>query len=88
MENNEYKNELGHVYGSRISKNGNWLNLTICTIINGVNYRITCPVRLENDGKKPFAEINENKASILNIPLYEDAKPKKEESADPFDLPI
>lgn len=94
----EIKSELGHIYGSRISKNGKWLNLIISTNINGENWRITCPVRMEEnqtDGK-PFSkfhlksnaeivstmELDKSKAMILYIPVYEDAKPKQQAPAN------
>lgn len=94
--NDQKKNELGNIYGSRISKNGNWLNLLIVTNINGQEVRITCPVRIlkdmdEDTGKKPHAIVETGcdskggrysfgKALIANVPIYEDKKPTEEQA--------
>lgn len=79
------KNELGHIYGSRISKNGNWLNLLIVSNINGQEVRLTCPVRLEHckDENKPFAclESCNDTAKIYNLPIYTDKKPSEAQAA-------
>lgn len=93
MEN--VKNELGNIYGSRISKNGNWLNLIIKVIIEGKETFITCPVKLadfeEANGKThaglEYARTSEGdyyieRANIWGIKVYQDKKPeepKKEE---------
>ena len=86
----ENKNELGHIYGARISKSGKWLNLTIAADINGEKHFITCPVRIVEDydgsNKKPIAQIGQC-ASIYDIPIYEDSKPKQDE-AKADDLPF
>lgn len=98
------KNLLGNIYGSRLSKNGKWLNLIITTEINGEKGFITCPVRISKDddedtGKKPYAIIEMacdvtgrhypvGKAIISNLPLYEDRKPDKEEKGDPNEFPF
>ena len=82
MENK--KNPLGNIYGSRLSKNGKWLNLTITAEINGEKVFITCPVHIA-DGhlqNKAYAVIVEGKATIADIPVYEDSKPKPEETDD------
>lgn len=80
MENKEQsKNELGNIYGSRVSKNGNWLNLLIITTHNGEKIKITCPVRIAYDENKPHANVDGNHAIIENIPVYEDASPSKRE---------
>lgn len=87
------KNPLGNIYGSRVSKNGKWLNLLIVTHVDGKEIRITCPIRhgSENMVKgKPLAitGIAENsdracgvdtalRADILYIPVYDDVKPSK-----------
>ena len=96
------KNELGNIYGSRISKNGKWLNLLIVSHIDGREVRITCPVRFEEnkvDGK-PIAkfhfgehplkgELDKSKAMILYIPVYEDRKPNEAQAAaEDSDLPF
>ena len=96
------KNELGNIYGSRISKNGKWLNLLIVSHIDGREVRITCPVRMEEnklDGK-PIAkfhlgehplngELDKTKAMILYIPVYEDRKPNEAQAAaEDSDLPF
>lgn len=90
------KNELGYIYGSRISKNGKWLNLLIVTHVGGQEVRITCPVRLEENKVegKPFAQFHltngspfkspekdMTKAMLLYIPVYEDRKPTEEQAA-------
>lgn len=91
----ENKNELGHIYGSRISKNGKWLNLTIAAEINGEKHFITCSVKIKEDyddivgTDKPYARLEMlhdsegnptiDKAFIGNLPVYEDSKPKQEE---------
>lgn len=104
MNEQQKRNELGNIYGSRISKNGNWLNLLIVTHINGEDVRITCPVRLLADEdakqKKPYAVLeyersidNERfltgKAIIANLPVYDDKKPTEAQAAaDDNDLPF
>lgn len=94
MEKNYY---VGHIYGARISKSGKWLNLTITTDVNGGKFFITCPVRMEEDFKHPFAftELDSEGAThakICYIPVYEDSKPKQEEAkadeAKADDLPF
>ena len=87
------KNELGNIYGSRISKNGKWLNLLIVTHVDGKEVRITCPIRIaeEYDGsnKKPVAQIGFKSASIYDIPVYDDVKPSKAQAeAEDSDLPF
>ncbi len=85
------KNELGNVYGSRVSKNGKWLNLLIVTHTDGKEVRITCPIRLANNAEpsKPVATIDGKKASISNIALYEDKKPSEAQAAaEDSDLPF
>ena len=78
----EEKNELGNIYGSRISQNGKWLNLLIVTHINGKEERITCPVRIADVCEdKPRAEIGEGSqrfAAIYGIKVFEDKKPNEE----------
>lgn len=95
------KNELGNIYGSRISKNGKWLNLLIITHVDGKETRITCPVRLGEKNAiegKPYAkfhcaklatEIDKSKAMLLYIPVYDDVKPSKAQAeAEDCDLPF
>lgn len=84
----ENKNELGHIYGARISKSGKWLNLTIAAEINGEKRFIVCPVRMpcNADATKPVAAVDETRATISGIPVYEDAKQDNEAKAD--DLPF
>ena len=85
------KNEIGNIYGSRISKNGKWLNLLIVSHIGGKEVRITCPVRLpaNADEHKPVAVFENGHASISNIPVYEDRKPSEEQAAgEDSDLPF
>lgn len=98
------KNELGNIYGSRVSKNGKWLNLLIITHVGEQEVRITCPVRLtkeydEAGGKKPYAQLEKactaegveyiDKAVIVNIPVYEDKKPTEAQAAaEDSDLPF
>ena len=93
MENEQKKNELGTIYGSRISKSGKWLNLLIVTHTDGHEVRITCPVRLEQfkDESKPFAclESCNSTAKIYNLPIYTDKKPTEEQAAaEDSDLPF
>ena len=81
MEKKEYKYELGNFYGSRVSKNGAWLNLQIVTHINGQEWIITCPVKIaksldENHNGKPFAAVGVGKADIMGIKVYEEKKPE------------
>lgn len=87
----ENKNELGHIYGARVSKSGKWLNLTIAAEINGEKHFITCPVHIvenyDGSNKKPIAQIGLNSASVYDIPVYEDSKPKQDE-AKADDLPF
>lgn len=92
MENQQkqYKNELGNIYGSRISKNGNWLNLIIVTTIKGEVTYITCPVRIEEISEKPHAQIGgspQQYATIYGIKVYEDRKEDEQPKVD-LDLPF
>ena len=86
MEN--VKNELGNIYGSRISKNGKWLNLIIKATIEGKETFITCPVKIcdiEEANGKPHAVLEYAKtyegeryverANIWEIKVYQDKKP-------------
>lgn len=87
------KNELGNIYGSRVSKNGKWLNLLIVTHIHGEEARITCPIRIveEYDGKneKPVAQVGVKFASIYDVPVYEDKKPTEAQAAaEDSDIPF
>lgn len=97
------KNELGNIYGTRVSKNGKWLNLLIVTHVDGKETRITCPVRIaadyDGEGKKPHARLEKvctaegaeyaYKAVIANLPVYEDSKPSEEQAkAEDSDLPF
>lgn len=94
MENQQkqYKNELGNIYGSRISKNGNWLNLIIVTTIKGEVTYITCPVRLRDDEKHPYAFVELDyegapRGKICRLPVYEDRKEAEQPKVD-LDLPF
>lgn len=85
------KNELGNVYGSRVSKNGKWLNLLIVTHIKGEEVRITCPIRMacNADASKPVASVDGNRAQIDNLPVYEDKKPTEAQAnAEDSDIPF
>ena len=88
------KNELGNIYGSRVSKNGNWLNLLIVTHVNGQETRITCPVRIAETSDKPHADIGtdtdtQRRASIYGIKVFEDRKPSEAQAkAEDSDLPF
>lgn len=86
MEKNYY---VGHIYGARISKSGKWLNLTITSDVNGGKFFITCPVRMpcNADATKPVAAVDETRATISGIPVYEDAKQDDEAKADD-DIPF
>lgn len=83
MEN--VKNELGNIYGSRISKNGKWLNLIIKATIEGKETFITCPVKLGSEEKsevKAYAVLCSSldegmHAFINNIKVYQDKKPEE-----------
>lgn len=90
--NEQKKNELGNIYGSRISKNGNWLNLLIVTHVGGQEVRITCPVRITETSEKPHAEIGtgtQRRATIYGVKVYEDNKPTEEQAAaEDSDLPF
>lgn len=85
----EYK--LGSIYGSRISKNGKWLNLTIVTEVNGEKRFIVCPVKMgaPYEGDKPVATIlsGDGRAMISQLRVFADEKPKQEEPADD-DIPF
>lgn len=85
------KNELGRIYGARISKNGKWLNLII-RVGDGENLLfVTCPVRIEEavEPTKPFALISNNeRCDIYNIPLYEKKEPEKPKEPKADDLPF
>lgn len=89
------ENLVGNIYGSRVSKNGKWLNLIIAFKMNGEEKKITCPVKIDETEDKPFAiikEINEDglkRAVICGVKVYEDRKePPKQEDAISDDLPF
>lgn len=101
--NEQKKNELGNIYGSRVSKNGKWLNLLIVTRVGGEEVRVTIPVRLVDEdgagGEKPYARLEKactaegveyvGKAVIANLPVYEDRKPTEAQAvADDSGLPF
>ena len=94
--NEQKKNELGNIYGSRISKNGKWLNLLIVTHVGGQEVRITCPVRMDENkvAGKPHAEIGADTgtqrcASICGVKVYEDKKPTEAQAkVEDSDLPF
>lgn len=76
------ENLVGNIYGTRISKNGKWLNL----IVKVKDRKITIPVRIDDDTQdKPFAivkTINDEglkRATICGLKVYEDQKPKQED---------
>lgn len=79
----DIKYVMGNVYGSYISKNGKWLNVTITTTINGEIYRITAPVHIgEGESGKPFAIVEQYAATIKDLRVY--AKPQKQVDDLPF----
>ena len=89
------KNLLGNIYGSRISKNGKWLNLLIVTHVDGKETRITCPVKIGfpleqmEDKKCALVDKAKSQATICYIPLYSDVKPSKAQAeAEDCDLPF
>lgn len=93
MAKKEYQNELGKIYGSRISKSGKYLNLLIVSTINGKDCLITVPVAMyeqNNDGGKPSAKYHlkalgvydESKAMITYIPVYKDKAKAEEQTLD------
>lgn len=80
---NKTKNELGHIYGSRVSKNRKWLNLIIAATIEGKEIKITCPVTLEIDKKHAYASMidESGKTARLSVPLFTESKPQQEAKA-------
>ena len=95
----ESKNKLGHIYGSRISKNGHWLNV----IVKVGDEFITCPIRickdqidLEDWASGVYAELNYatnhegltyiTEAAMRNIPVYNRREEQKPIKSD--DLPF
>lgn len=88
--NEQKKNELGNIYGSRVSKNGNWLNLLIVTNVGGQEVRITCPVKIVEISEKPHAQISAQRyATIYGIKVFEDRKPTEAQAAaEDSDLPF
>lgn len=88
-------NLVGNIYGSRVSKNGKWLNLIIAFKMNGEEMKITCPVKIDETEDKPFAIIKEisedglKRAAICGVKVYEDRKePPKQEEPLSDDLPF
>lgn len=81
---NKSKNELGHIYGSRVSKNGKYLNLIIAATIEGKEIKITCPVTLEVDKKHAYASMidESGKTARLSVPLFIDIKPQEAKAND------
>lgn len=84
----ENKKKLtANIYGSRISKNGKWLNLTIVTHVNDKDVFITCPIRLCELGNpidKVHAEISTDgkSASIYGVKVYTEKKPEEPKQDD------
>lgn len=81
----EHKNELGRIYGSRISNSGKYLNLIVAATINGEEVKITCPVSIEAKEKGAYATFIDTSAKCagVSVPLFTDAKqPKPEAKAD------
>ena len=91
MEQN--KNRIGRIYGSRISRNGKWLNLIIAIDKEKFNVPISLEIH-DEEGKshKPYASVEKgsksdgakvqyNKAVIYAIPIYMDDT--KEETPKP-----
>ena len=87
---------LGNIYGTRVSKNGKWLNLLVAIRVGEQEELITCPVRISTEyddvcGKKPYARIEKactaegveynDKAVIANLPVYEYKKPTEKQAA-------
>lgn len=82
----ENKNELGRIYGSRISKSGKYLNLIVKAEFNGQDVYITCPVPLDDKKDKPRAEVGSmGHAAIYRIPVFADKATKKQEEKKPED---
>lgn len=85
IKNMEKQNELGRIYGSKISKSGKWLNLIIAANVNGEEVKITCPISLELREGKPSAEVgNIGKAVIYGIPVYEEKKAEQPNADAPL----
>lgn len=80
---NKSKNEIGHIYGSRMSKSRKYLNLIIATTIEGKEIKITCPVTLEVDKKHAYASMidESGKTARLSVPLFTESKPQQEAKA-------
>lgn len=79
------KNILGNIYGSRVSNSGKWLNLIISTNIDGKDYKIVVPVRMQEFAKegKPYAHVvTSKKAELLDLPVYEERKPAQTSEED------
>lgn len=87
------KNKIGRIYGSRISRNGKWLNLIIAIDKEKFNVPISLEIPYEDSkSHKPYASIEKgsksdgtkvlyNKAVIYGIPIYMDET--KEETPKP-----
>lgn len=70
----EKKNELGRIYGSRLSKNGKWLNVIVAVNIKGEDVKLTIPVSLEQRDGKPHAELGTMGYAVLyGIRVFEEA---------------
>lgn len=95
---------LGNIYGTRVSKNGKWLNLLVAIRVGEQEELITCPVRIATEyddvcGKKPYAQLEKactsegveynDKAVIANLPVYEGKKTTEKQAAvKDSDLPF
>ena len=86
------KNRIGRIYGSRISRNGKWLNLIIAIDKEKFNVPISLEIPDEDGKSKPYASVEKgskndgakvryNKAVIYGIPIYMDET--KEETPKP-----
>ena len=79
---------MGNIYGSRVSKNGKWLNVIITTTINGQIYRVSAPVRLgAGESGKLYAERTKTPytAVIRDLRVFEKAEQQQPPTDDlPF----
>lgn len=92
MESKDYNIHytVGHIYGSRVSRNGQWLNLQIVSSYDDKPIGITVPIHIGCDRPdKSYVVIDGDKAVIENVRVYPTDQPKKEEpKAFDGDLPF
>lgn len=79
----------GHLYGSRVSKSGQYLNVYVVAEIDGKAIRVCVPTSFQKKEGKPYALIQSTKmprkGAVADIPLFTEKK-KEEKKEEPEDI--